>query len=152
MGCERKISSPYAREPLIWEYRFLLRDHAQLTSNSGGTRKSPHMLADLKELQSLLKRIKQQSLLLPERDIDLDVLARSLWIISRYWMDHLSELEGTVRVTWEDLERGAQHHLDLLNPFLVPDARKQFALAMTTYMRIWRKFEPDEAMDNAGFR
>ncbi len=54
----------------------------------------------------------------------LRVLARALWIVSRYWMDHLRELEGLEHVTWADQERGVQHHFAVLLPYLPAAARR----------------------------
>ena len=63
-------------------------------------------------------------------DRDLLVLARSAWIVSRFWMDHLSEVEGLVDVTWADQERGIQHHIAVLSPCLNAEGKRQFESAL----------------------
>ena len=62
--------------------------------------------------------------------VDLGVLARSLFVISRYWMDHLRETDGLEQVTWADHERGLQHHLAVLFPCLTAAARRRFEAAL----------------------
>jgi hypothetical protein len=57
------------------------------------------------------------------------VLARSLWIVSRYWMDHLRELDGLEQVTWADQERGLQHHFAVLLPCLTASAKRDLKSA-----------------------
>jgi hypothetical protein len=61
---------------------------------------------------------------------DLTVLTRSIWIVSRYWMDYLRESEGREEITWEDQERGIAHHFALLLPCLTAGARRQFTAAL----------------------
>jgi AcrR family transcriptional regulator len=112
-----------------WENRFLLRDHAQLTSDPNPLRLDPDMAADLEELHDLLRRMKKEGMFRRDLRLDLGVLARSLWILSRYWMDHLRELEGVEQVAWADQERGLQHHLALLLPCLTASARRDLEAA-----------------------
>ena len=57
-------------------------------------------------------------------------LARSLWIVSRYWMDHLHESEGLAHIRWEDQERGIEHHFAVLLPCLTASARRAFEAAL----------------------
>ncbi len=109
-----------------WEDRFLLRDHAQFTNDPDALRLDPDMAADLEELHELLLRAKKEGLFRRDLPVDLRVLARSLWIVSRYWMDHLRELEGLEQVSWADQERGVQHHFAVLLPHLTASARREF--------------------------
>ncbi len=109
-----------------WENRFLLRDYAQFTDDPNVLRLDPDMAADLEELHEFLRRMKKEDLLRRDLRVELRVLARSLWIVSRYWMDHLRESEGLDRVTWADQERGVQHHFAVLLPYLTASARREF--------------------------
>jgi hypothetical protein len=61
---------------------------------------------------------------------DLRVLARTLWIVSRYWMDRLREFEGLERVTSADQERGVRHHFAVLPPYLIAPARRDLESAV----------------------
>lgn len=126
---------------LTWNNRFLLRDHAQYAKDLSGFREDPYMMADLVELRELLRRIDHEKMFRRDLEIDLDMLARSLWITSRYWMDHLRELEGLDRVSKADLERGIQHHFALLKPCLVASARRDFEAALDVAMRFMLNFD-----------
>jgi hypothetical protein len=73
------------------------------------------------------------------------VLARSLWIVSRYWMDHLREMEGLDQVTWADQERGFQHHFGVLLPYLTASARRDLESAV---VRVASKLAVEEERNN----
>jgi AcrR family transcriptional regulator len=113
-----------------WEHRFLLRDYAQFTNDPDALRQDPDMTADLEDLHGLLQRMRKEGLLRRDLQLDLRVLARSLWIVSRYWMDHLRELEGLEHLTWADQERGVQHHFAVLLPCLTAPARRDLQAAV----------------------
>lgn len=106
------------------ENRFLLRDRAQLAHDPTTLPADMDMAEDLEALHGLLSRAKKEGLFRRDLDVDLGVLARSLWIVSRYWMDSLSEIEGLEELGWEDLERGVQHHFAVLLPYLTTPARR----------------------------
>jgi AcrR family transcriptional regulator len=109
---------------LAWDNRFLLRDHMQFTKGRDALRRDPDMAADLEMLHELLLRMKKEGMLRRDLRVDLEVLARSLWIVSRYWMDHLQELEGLDEIGRADQERGFQHHFAVLLPYLTAPARR----------------------------
>jgi len=91
---------------------------------------SEALLADLEALGELLLRAKKEGLFRRDMPVDLEVLARSLWIVSRYWMDHLREFEGVEQPTWDDLQRGLQHHFAVLVPHLTANARRDLESAV----------------------
>ncbi len=113
-----------------WENRFLLRDQAQFSKHASAARIDPDMTADLELLDDALHRMEKEGAFRRDLQVDLHVLARSLWIVSRYWMDHLRELEGLRRVTWPDQERGVLHHFAVLLPYLTASARRDLELAV----------------------
>ena len=113
-----------------WENRFLLRDHAQFSSRSNPLRRDRDMEADLKILHELLCKMKKEGMFRRDLQIDLNSLSRSLWIVSRYWMDHLRELEALEKVTWTDQKRGLQQHLTVLMPCLTATARRELESAV----------------------
>ncbi|MEO0963185.1 MAG: TetR family transcriptional regulator [Pseudomonadota bacterium] len=115
---------------LTWDIRFLLRDRALLADLATANQPNAEEVADYQELESLLKRIKKDELFRRDLSIDLDVLTRSLWIISRYWMDYLRDSEGLQQITWSDQERGIQQHFAVLLPCLTASAKRDFEAAL----------------------
>lgn len=115
---------------LTWDTRFLLRDRAQFAEAPDELQPDPDMAADFEELHDLLRRAKKDGFFRRDLPVDLRVLVRSLWIVSRYWMDHLRESEGLERITWADQERGIQHHFAVLLPYLTASARREFEAAL----------------------
>ncbi|GAB5487793.1 MAG: TetR/AcrR family transcriptional regulator [Parasphingorhabdus sp.] len=117
---------------LTWRYRFVMRDRTQYAGGPIGTRDDSELLTDFDELVTLLKRAKKEKLFLANSGPSIDVLARSLWIVSRYWIDYLRELEGLKEISWADQERGIQHHFAVLLPCLKVSARREFQAALTS--------------------
>lgn len=115
---------------LTWRYRFLLRDRIHYAGAPVGQRPDSELTADYEGLVALLKRIDKAGLLLRSKGQSIDVLSRSLWIVSRYWVDYLRELEGLEQVGWEDQKRGIEHHLAVLFPYLKASARQEFKTAL----------------------
>ncbi|MEM1413082.1 MAG: TetR family transcriptional regulator [Pseudomonadota bacterium] len=126
---------------LTWSYRFLLRDHPLFSEDPDWLKNNPYMLSDFQELRHLMERLRLSELWCEASGVDVEVLARALWINSRYWMDHLRELENREQLTWDDLERGIDHHLDVLGCFLTPSARDAFAAAKVTALRYVNQFD-----------
>lgn len=115
---------------LTWNYRFLLRDRIQYAGAPVGQRPDSELTADYEGLLALLKRIVEEGLFLRNGEQNIEVLGRSLWIVSRYWVDYLRELEGLEQVSWADQKRGIQHHLAVLFPYLKASARRAFQAAL----------------------
>ncbi|MEM9514984.1 MAG: TetR family transcriptional regulator [Actinomycetota bacterium] len=110
---------------LVWRYRFLLRDRAQLAGPGIEPGASPEMVADLARLDGLIHRFADDGLLRRGLGVDLDVLARSLWIVSRYWLDHLDEFDHVEVITWGHYERGIEQHRAILDPCLTAAGRRR---------------------------
>ena len=113
---------------LASENRFLLRDRTQFADDTAIA--APDMAGDLEALHGLLVRAQAEGLFRRDMQVDLRVVARSLWIMSRYWLDHLREFEGIEEVTWRDLELGVQHHFAMLLPYLNKPARQELEAAV----------------------
>ncbi len=113
-----------------WENRFLLRDRAQFREGTPARVPDRDMGADLEILKGCLERMSKEGMLRRDLPVDPSVLARSLFVISRYWMDHLRETDGLDRVSWADQERGLRHHFAALFPCLTAAARKEFESAL----------------------
>ena len=115
---------------LTWRFRFVMRDRLHYAGSPPGSREQSELRADFRELVELLRRIEREGLFLKETAPPIDTLARSLWIVSRYWIDHLEELDGQEVVSWADQSRGIEHHLSVLLPCLRASARKEFEAAL----------------------
>ena len=115
---------------LTRDYRFLIRDRAQFSEGEEHERADAEMEADFAELRDLLSRIEKEELFRRDLGLDLRVLARSLWIVGRYWTDNQRESEGVSRVTWAHQERGIQQHFAVLLPYLTAPARRDFEAAL----------------------
>lgn len=123
---------------LTWRYRFVMRDRRHYAGDPIGKRPDSELIADFHELKKLLNRIKSEEAFVKNTNLPIDVLAKSLWIVSRYWIDHLFELEGLEEVKWADQERGIQHHLAILLPNLKASAQRDFETALQNASNIRR--------------
>lgn len=115
---------------LTWTIYFLMRDRVQYEEGPVEQGPESELTADFDELTRLLNRIGQEGLFANNAEKNTNVLARSLWIVSRYWMDYLRELEGLKEISWADQERGIQHHYAVLLPNLKSAARRDFQDAL----------------------
>jgi AcrR family transcriptional regulator len=127
------------------KFRFLMRDHAQFRKSSRARPPDPEAMAEIETLLDLLRRMQKEGML-RRLGADLPALARSVWMVSRFWVDHLDQDEGRKEVTWADLERGIRHHLAVLQPCLTASARREFEaalarLAVEQVMRIDERME-----------
>jgi AcrR family transcriptional regulator len=113
-----------------WDHRFLLRDQTQFSSDGKRIRLDPDMTAELDRLHALLGVMQKEGLFRRDLPVDLRVLARSLWIVSRYWTEHLQEHEGLKDVAWADQKLGFRHHFAVLLPYLTASARRSLESAV----------------------
>lgn len=120
---------------LTWDNRFLLRDRAQFAQALDARQPDSELSADFDELYELISRIKMEKMFRQDFCIVLQELTRSLWIVSRYWMDYLRESEGLEQISWADQERGIQHHFAVLLPCLTASARREFTAALDRMSR-----------------
>lgn len=121
---------------LTWQYRFLFRDRAQFIADQKSNDPNAALIADFKGLLSLVKRVEHGKMFVADPSRDLLQLTRSLWIVSRYWMNYLSEIEGLEEITWQDQERGVQQHLAVLLPSLTEEAGGVFKKALAQAQKI----------------
>ena len=127
---------------LIWNNRFLLRDRIHFADKVGSI--DSQSIADYEELYALMLRIQAGDMFRANTVDDLSVLTRSIWVMSRYWMDHLSEFEGLVDITWADQVRGIEHHFALLLPCLKQSARREFRVALDRAITKQHEYRPNE--------
>ncbi len=129
----------------VSQNRFLLFDRAQFARDSDESGPDAVIAADLEALHELLIRAKKEGLFRRDIQVDLQVLARTLWIVSRYWMDHLREFEGVKQPKWGDLQRGFQHHFAVLLPYLTSNARRDLEAAV---FRVSSRFAASEGVSD----
>ena len=115
---------------LTWRFRFLMRDRIHYSDSPIGHRPDSELNADFRGLVALLRRIREEDLFLQGQDEDLDSLGRALWIVSRFWIDYLRELEGLTDISRADQQRGIRQHLSILLPRLKASARRDFETAL----------------------
>lgn len=113
-----------------WDYRFLMRDYLQFSRDRNAISRDPEIAADFETLHQMLLRMKREGMFRRDLSVDLGVLARSLWIVSRYWADHLREHEGIDQIAWPEQKRGFQHHFAVLLPYLTAPARRSLESAV----------------------
>ena len=114
---------------MTWRYGFLMRDRGIFEPIDAVVPPSPIMVAALQERHDLIRRIADEGLFRSDLDLDLDVLARSLWIVSRHWAEHLREMEAKDTLEWADMRRGIEHHFAVLLPTLNASGRRRFVAA-----------------------
>ncbi|WP_176875385.1 TetR/AcrR family transcriptional regulator [Parasphingopyxis sp. CP4] len=115
---------------LTWRFRFLMRDRIHYSDSPIGQRPDSELNTDFQGLVALLSRIRDADLFLRGQGEDLETLGRSLWIVSRFWIDYLRELEGLTQISWADQTRGIRQHLSILLPRLKASARHDFEAAL----------------------
>ena len=113
---------------LTWRYRFLLRDRIHFDDKLNDS--VSEFEADYEELRALLKRIEDAGMFRTDAVRDLNTVARSIWIMSRYWIDYLRDFEGLQEISWGDQERGISHHFAILMPCLTVSAQRKFQAAL----------------------
>lgn len=113
---------------ITWNNRFLLRESDQLFGPEEGHKAD--LAADFEELHQLIVRIDSAGMFRKNAVRDLTTLTRSIWIVSRYWMDYLRESEAREEICWADQERGIRHHFAILLPCLTSEGRKRFEAAL----------------------
>ncbi|MEM8708997.1 MAG: TetR family transcriptional regulator [Actinomycetota bacterium] len=124
------VESLHNSMTLGWKYGFLMRDRGIFEPVDAVVPPSPIMVAAFEERRALIERIATEGLLRADTEIDVDVLARSLWILSRHWPEHLREMEAKEHIEWPDVHRGIEHHFALLLPALTAAGRRRFQAAL----------------------
>ena len=109
---------------LIWEYRFLFRDHINWAV---AQREVHEQLVALTTqghafIERVLARLCQLELLrVPERE--LPMLATNIWIVQRYWLDYCQSRNEQGQITERDIQKGLQQVRALILPYLAPEGR-----------------------------
>ena len=111
---------------VTWNYRFLMRDRGSFEDVDAVVPPSPILVASFDERRALVRRIADAGWFRSDPAIDVDTIARSLWILTRHWMDHLREMEQRDDIGWADVQRGIEHHFAVLFPMLTATGRRRF--------------------------
>jgi len=113
-------------------YRFLLRDHLQVFADrdsANGQRVLAFQRQQFARLREVLEAIADDGGF-RQPPPDLDELARSLWIVGRYWTAFLADLEGVHMPDHDQQRRGLLQHLSLLRPHLTAAANRELSAAL----------------------
>ncbi len=113
-----------------WRYRFLYRDHAQYQDNLASPQGNQPMNEDIEKIHGSLLKMKRSGMMRSGFVPDLQMLARTLFMVTRFWLDHLREVERHSEFSAEDQRRGLEHHFAVLLPNLTVAARDQFEAAL----------------------
>ena len=113
-----------------WRYRFLYRDHTQYQGQATGPQPNQPMNADIEKIHASLLNMKRNGMIRTGFVPEFRVLARTLFMVTRFWLDHLREAEGHSEFSAEDQRRGLEHHFAVLLPNLTAAARNQFEAAL----------------------
>jgi AcrR family transcriptional regulator len=113
---------------LTWSNRFLQRDRMHFIDKVPSP--DADLKADFEELYGLMERMSGESMFRADAVADLQTLTRSIWVMSRYWMDYLRDFEGLTEISWADQERGIEHHFALLLPCLTAPAQQELRVAL----------------------
>ena len=113
-----------------WSFRFLYRDHAQFQNDVDSQQPNQPMNGDIQKLHASLQKMHRASMVRSGYVPDLKVLARTLFMVTRFWFDHLQETEGHIEFSVEDQRRGLEHHFAVLLPNLTAAGRRKFEAAL----------------------
>ena len=111
-------------------FRFLDRDRVQFHDPSKRRRPNSQAAGEIERLREMIERLKKEGMLRQNLGVDLETLARTAWMVSRFWVSHIQQSEAVVKVTWADQERGIRHHLAVLMPCLTASGRREFESAL----------------------
>jgi AcrR family transcriptional regulator len=123
----RDLADEYVTSVLVGmqhqgDYRFVLRDALQFRSDEKEI--DAALAEDHRTLRRLVRRLDEEEFFRRDLPVDLEELTRSLFIVARYWSDHVQDHEGRDEITWDDQVRGLRHHLGVLRPWLTAAARR----------------------------
>ncbi len=107
---------------LMWDYRFLYRDHTRLAITQQEVREQ--LIALTVQGHAFIERVLVQLCqfgLLAMEASQLPRLATNIWIISRYWMDYCQARSEQQQITEQDIQEGIQQMRALIAPYLTPD-------------------------------
>ncbi|MEM7142511.1 MAG: TetR/AcrR family transcriptional regulator [Actinomycetota bacterium] len=129
------VSQVWFSLEMTGHYVFLMRDRGIFEDADAVVPPSPILVAALDERRRLVARVDDEGLFRSDVDVDVDQLARSLWVLTRYWMEYLREMEQRDDISADDVARGVEHHVAVLMPTLTAAGRRRFVDAVERVRR-----------------
>ena len=110
---------------LMWEYRFLFRDHINWAVAQREVHEQLVTLAMQGRafIERVLERLRQLELLDIQKN-EIPRLVTNIWIIDRYWLDYCQTRSEQRQITEQDVQEGIQQVRALLYPYLTPPGRQ----------------------------
>ncbi|GCE07273.1 TetR/AcrR family transcriptional regulator [Dictyobacter aurantiacus] len=115
---------------LMWEYRFLFRDHINWASDQHEVYAQLITLTNEGHnfIERVLERMRQAGLLQIEPQ-QIPLLATNIWIINRYWIDYCQSRHIHHQITEQEIQAGIEQVRALIHPYLMPAAHHLLASA-----------------------
>jgi Bacterial transcriptional repressor len=110
---------------LMWEYRFLFRDHINWAVAQREVREQLVALTIQGHafIERVLERLCQLDLLQIQKS-EIAMLATNIWIISRYWIDYCQLRSEQQQITEQNIQEGIQQLRALVFPYFTPQGRQ----------------------------
>ncbi|MBW2280986.1 MAG: TetR family transcriptional regulator [Deltaproteobacteria bacterium] len=117
---------------VMWTHRFLYRDRSQYQPLAPElSRRTRETLVDRgrREVRRVLDVMREAGHLTASDD-DLDLVATNMWIVLRYWIDHLAGTHDLRRMERRHVDDLAVHFTGMIRPYLTAGARRDLATAL----------------------
>ena len=113
---------------VLWSYRFLFSDVNALLSRSSellGEHNTFTLVRVAPLLLNLLKELAESGVLNADEEAVQD-LAQNMWLITKYWFDFDSSMQGRNKLTETSKARGVKRTLSLVRPYLQAELLQEF--------------------------
>ena len=113
---------------VLWRYRFLFSDVNALLARSAEVL-GEHNTFTLVRVSPLLLNLLQElanSCVIMIDEIALKDLAQNMWLVTKYWFDFDSSMQGRDKLTESSKVRGINRTLSLMRPYLQSEQLQQF--------------------------
>lgn len=112
---------------LMWEYRFLFRDHISWASTQREMHEQINALTiqGCSFIESLLTQMSQHGLLQIQQH-QISSLAINIWIVCRYWIDYCQTRDDLQKGMEQNIQEGIQQVRALVIPYLTVKGRRDF--------------------------
>ncbi|GLV55529.1 TetR family transcriptional regulator [Dictyobacter sp. S3.2.2.5] len=112
---------------LMWEYRFLFRDHINWAAGQ------PEIYEQIVALtnqgcvfvEHVLEQMRQRNLI-ELKPQEAPILATNIWIVCRYWIDYCQARSDRQQITEQRVQEGIQQVRALILPYMTPLGHRQF--------------------------
>lgn len=106
---------------LMWEYRFLFRDHINWATAQHEVYEQLVTLTSQGHnfIERVLERMRQLELLQIQPQ-QIPILATNIWIINRYWIDYCQSRHIHHQITEQEIQAGVEQVRSLIRPYFTP--------------------------------